>query len=372
MATTITTDILAIITLCFTVGLAKRNMVVNDHKNKLYIAAALITVLILLLEIATVLMVRFPHPDLAIPHRLANVIGFSLSPLVAFIILSFTLGPSADLHRLLRLPLYINGVISILSYKTGWIFYVDAYNQYSRGDLFLLPAVISLFYLILMAITLIQNGSDYDIDDKRVLTPIFFIPILGITVQIIFPEVICLWASISVSLLLYYIFLRELQFKYDPQTGIKNRAAFEREMNRCLKDDTKAAVIMFDLNNLKATNDRLGHEAGDNEIFYAAKITQASFIDIGETFRVGGDEFCVICRDISQEILDSALAELDHMLNTINQNRSNKITLAYGYAFYTQEQSTNIYSTLAQADKAMYTHKAKLKGFYGRRIDDKD
>lgn len=374
MATIITTDILAIITLCFTIGLAKRNFVINYDKNKVYIAVALITIIILLLEIATFFMVQSSRPDLVIPHRLTNVLGFALSPLMAFILLSFTLDLSISLTRrsLLRLPLYANGLICILSYRTGWIFYVDAYNQYSRGDLFLLPAIVSMFYFILIIITITRNNLDYDTDDKIIIIPIVFIPILGLTVQIILPDVICLWASISVSLLLYYIFLRELQFKYDPQTGIKNRAAFEREMKRYLKKDINAAVVMFDLNNLKITNDRFGHEAGDNEIFYAAKIIQTSFLDVGQTFRVGGDEFCVICREVTQEILDPVLTELDHMLNTINQNRSNKITLAYGYAFYTQEQGTNIYSTFAQADKAMYTHKAKLKGFYGRRIDDKD
>ena len=374
MGTVITTDMLAIITLCFTIGLAKRNLVINHDKNRVYIAAALITIIILLLEIATLLLVQHTNSSLVIIHRLANVLGFALSPLVAYILLNFNLDMSIGhvQRRFLRLPLYVNGLICILSYKTGWIFYVDAYNQYSRGDLFLLPTIISVFYFTLIIITITRNNLDYDTDDKIIIIPIILIPILGTAVQIIFPDVICLWASISVSLLLYYIFLRELQFKYDPQTGVKNRAAFDREMKRYLKNDIKAAVVMFDLNNLKTTNDRFGHEAGDNEIFYAAKIIQASFLGIGQTFRIGGDEFCVICREVTQETLDSILAELDHLLNTINQNRTSKITLAYGYAFYTREQGTSIYSTLAQADKAMYTHKAKLKGFYGRRIDDKD
>jgi diguanylate cyclase (GGDEF)-like protein len=374
MGTVITTDMLAIITLCFTIGLAKRNLVINHDKNRVYIAAALITIIILLLEIATLLLVQHTNSSLVIIHRLANVLGFALSPLVAYILLNFNLDMSIGhvQRRFLRLPLYVNGLICILSYKTGWIFYVDAYNQYSRGDLFLLPTIISVFYFTLIIITITRNNLDYDTDDKIIIIPIILIPILGTAVQIIFPDVICLWASISVSLLLYYIFLRELQFKYDPQTGVKNRAAFEREMKRYLKNDITAAVVMFDLNNLKTTNDRFGHEAGDNEIFYAAKIIQASFLGIGQTFRIGGDEFCVICREVNQETLDSVLAELDHMLNIINQNRTSKITLAYGYAFYTREQGTSIYSTLAQADKAMYTHKAKLKGFYGRRRDDED
>ncbi|NLO20999.1 MAG: GGDEF domain-containing protein, partial [Syntrophomonadaceae bacterium] len=301
MATTIITDVLAIITLFFTIWLAQRNFVVNQDKNRVYVTAALITVIILLLEIATLLLVQYASPNLVIPHRLANVLGFALSPLVPFSILSFNLDLSVGFWQrcLLRIPLYVNGLICIASYKTGWIFYVDAYNQYSRGDLFFLPTFISISYIILLILTIARNNLDYDTDDKKIIIPIFFIPLMGITLQILFPDLICLWASISVTLLLYYIFMRELQFKYDPQTGVRTRAAFERILKSYLKKGINAAVVMFDLNDLKFTNDRFGHEAGDKQIIYSAKIIQASFKDIGQIFRIGGDEFCVICRGVT-------------------------------------------------------------------------
>jgi diguanylate cyclase (GGDEF)-like protein len=223
---------------------------------------------------------------------------------------------------------------------------------------------------MLMVIAVIKNSVEYEMDDKKVLIPVFFITTLTVILQILFSDLVLIWSSVSLSLLLYYIFLRELQFKYDVQTGIKNRSAFEKEMEQYLKGDKNAAIVVVDLNNLKLTNDKYGHKAGDEIIFHAAKIIQESFMGIGQAFRIGGDEFCVICKEIPRELVDSALSNLNDLLITINQKRNINIVFAYGYAFYTKNESENIYATFKQADKAMYTHKAKLKGYYGRRVDD--
>ncbi|MGC7323262.1 GGDEF domain-containing protein, partial [Mycobacteroides abscessus subsp. massiliense] len=91
---------------------------------------------------------------------------------------------------------------------------------------------------------------------------------------------------------------------FDIQTGIKNRAAFEKEMEQYANNNKNAAIVMFDLNYLKRTNDLYGHDAGDNLIFNAAKAIKECFIGIGKTYRIGGDEFCVICENSKKEQID--------------------------------------------------------------------
>jgi len=371
--TSISTDILAIVALCFTIYLARRNPVIANNKNRIYIMASVITIILLILEITTVSMELSSNNKLVIPHRIANIIGFSLTPLIPFIFLFFNNKNKEKvlfLKSFLAIPLYINALMCILSYKTGWIFFVDAQNHYTRGDLFLLPMIISVFYFALLIFTAINNFAEYEIDDKKVLVLIFFMPVLGAILQIIFKNLLLIWGSMAISLLLYYIFLRELQFKYDVQTGIKNRSAFEKEMGQYLKEDKDAAIVVLDINNLKKNNDKFGHKAGDETIFHAAKVIQESFMGIGKAFRIGGDEFCVICQESPEEFVTGALSKLDKLLIKINEKRDVKIVLAYGFAMYTKNGSKSIYSVFAQADKVMYEHKAKLKGFYGRRITD--
>lgn len=360
----ISTDAFAIIALCFTISLANRNVDVKNKKNVIYIFASVTTIILLILEIMTILMELSSNNRLIIPHRIANILGFSLSPVVPFILLFFNGNKGKNsLHRyFLTIPLFFNTFICALSYKTGFIFFVDAQNQYTRGNLFLLPTIISIFYYMLFLITVMKNIVEYEKEDKKILVPILFIPILAIILQIIFKDLILIWSSTSISLLLYYIFLLELQFKYDIQTNIRNRTAFEKEMEHYINSDRNSIIVVFDLNNLKSTNDKHGHKAGDEMICYAAKIIEKSFMGIGKAYRIGGDEFCVICNEVESGLVDSALSNLDDLLIKVNQNRHIKIVIAYGYAFYNKNESESIYSTFSKADKAMYTHKAKLKG----------
>jgi len=367
MISLISTDVLAIIALCFTISFAKRNVVVCNKKNMIYISAAATTIILLILEIMTILIELSSNNRFIIPHRIANILGFSLSPLVPFILLFFNSNKEKNiLHNcFLIIPLCFNAFMCLLSYKTGFIFFVDAKNQYTRGNLFLLPTIICTFYYVLFVIAVIKNSVKYEMEDKKILIPILFIPILGSILQILFKDLILIWSCTSISLLIYYIFLLEIQFRYDVQTRIKNRATFEKEMEQYVNKNKNATIVIFDLNNLKNTNDKYGHKAGDEIIFHTAKIIEESFMGIGKAYRIGGDEFCVICNEIARELLDSALSNLDALLIKVNQKSPIKMVLAYGHAFYNKNENESIYSTFVQADKNMYIHKAKLKEFYG-------
>jgi diguanylate cyclase (GGDEF)-like protein len=235
----------------------------------------------------------------------------------------------------------------------------------------LLPTIISMFYYVLFIIFVIKNSTEYKIGDKKVVISIFFLPILGIFVQILFKEILLIWSCTSISLLLFYIFLLELQFRYDVQTKIKNRASFEDEMQQYTNGSNNATIVIFDLNDLKITNDKYGHKVGDELIFEAAKIIKESFMGIGTPYRIGGDEFCVICKDVSEELVDETLSKFEDLLIKINQERKIKVTLAYGHAFYDKDGIESMYSIFSKADKAMYTNKTKIKGLYGRREQDK-
>lgn len=89
MKASISNNILSIVALCFTIYFAKRNIVIDKYKNKIYILASVTTIILLSLEIMTILMEPSSNIKLVIPHRIVNIIGFSLSPVVPFILLFF-------------------------------------------------------------------------------------------------------------------------------------------------------------------------------------------------------------------------------------------------------------------------------------------
>lgn len=77
----------------------------------------------------------------------------------------------------------------------------------------------------------------------------------------------------------------------DELTGIGNRRAFERA-RQTADADANVEVVAFDINNLKAANDILGHEAGDAVIRDAARAIEEAAG--GRAFRIGGDEFVAV------------------------------------------------------------------------------
>ncbi|MQM72027.1 MAG: GGDEF domain-containing protein [Eubacteriaceae bacterium] len=81
----------------------------------------------------------------------------------------------------------------------------------------------------------------------------------------------------------------------DAMTGFLNRRAYaEVEAAQTEDADPNLMYVYADINGLKATNDTLGHNAGDELITAAARCMAASFGDFGRLYRVGGDEFIAV------------------------------------------------------------------------------
>lgn len=90
----------------------------------------------------------------------------------------------------------------------------------------------------------------------------------------------------------------ELLAREDELTGLGNRRAFSealvREMARARRGDEPLSILIGDLDNFKAVNDRLGHVAGDACLRRAAEALRHSARAADACFRWGGDEFAVL------------------------------------------------------------------------------
>lgn len=368
MSTLFALDLFSIVPLLFTISLAKRHILQN-RKNKYYIAATSMTIAILSLEIIANLIILSSDAQFISMHKIVNILGFTLSPIVPFLFLQF-IGTSDQIYsrnNLWIIPIYFNTLLCISSYWMGFVFNIDAFNHYERGVLFFVPTTISLLYFFLVIYEILRNRAKISRPDKTILMLIFLLPILSTIIQITFPHLLLIWPSVSLSLLLYYIYSLELQYDFDIQSQIKNRSAFEKEMVRY--DSRKnVTLFVFDLNNLKKVNDLCGHREGDVLIKSAATLLNKCFSQIGEVFRIGGDEFCAMCNDCSDENAEKLLLKLKQLLDHFNSNIANKLEMAHGYAHYDPSAEETIYTALSRADDAMYEHKAYLKATFERRI----
>ncbi|KKN26117.1 hypothetical protein LCGC14_0877990, partial [marine sediment metagenome] len=82
----------------------------------------------------------------------------------------------------------------------------------------------------------------------------------------------------------------------DELTGLGNRRAFQRA-RQVSEEDPETELVILDVNNLKAANDLVGHEFGDERLTQAAAAIQRAQAELGvpeRAFRTGGDEFVAI------------------------------------------------------------------------------
>ena len=363
MNATIELDAMAILLLVFTLHLSKRHISRNP-RYRYFMLSAFITSILLLTEILAHFLTEPNRSAFVFPHRLVNVIGFGLSPLITFFLLMYINHPifSQATKKLLRIPLVANALLSILSYWTGWLFFVDDSNLYVRGHFFAVTTFITFLYYCIGIYGFVRNHKRYELSEKGLFSCIVVFPLLGALFQILCPEVLTLWSSIALALLLFYIFSLELSFSYDSLTGLRNRTTFICDLAKADKDlFDSICFFVFDLNNLKKVNDLYGHGAGDDLICSTAQVLLACFHTKGYCYRMGGDEFCTMCKNLDRGQIADLLVSFEVLLAQENSHRSLPLEIAFGYACNERKGSATLFQSYSEADTAMYRHKAELK-----------
>ena len=86
----------------------------------------------------------------------------------------------------------------------------------------------------------------------------------------------------------------EIRAQTDGLTGLLNHATFERWLAQSVESRDGFSLIMLDLDNFKAVNDALGHQAGDRLLAQIARAIVAAGRETDRVFRYGGDEFALV------------------------------------------------------------------------------
>ncbi len=141
--------------------------------------------------------------------------------------------------------------------------------------------------------------------------------------------------------------LHRLSFE-DTLTAVHNRNKFNHDIEEYQnKPVDDIGVAYFDINGLKEINDTQGHAAGDKLIKSAAKGINSIFV--GNTYRIGGDEFVVITSHINRDVFE-------HNVKDVIENlEANGISVSFGTSW--EQNSDNLKKQLTSADRLMYKNK---------------
>ena len=102
----------------------------------------------------------------------------------------------------------------------------------------------------------------------------------------------------------------------DALTGLLNRRAFEEHARMLKKEQTHHAkpysLILFDVDWLKAVNDRHGHPAGDEVLRLVALAARQRVRKVDIVYRLGGDEFAVLLPQTSLEVAEEVARRVEN------------------------------------------------------------
>ena len=243
-------------------------------------------------------------------------------------------------------------IIDIVSIFTGIVFSVNENNDLVRGPLGYLPFIIAGLYCALLIYLLVKRSN------KRMLEiiPIVFLGVAFLS-GLIFPfvfgptfaEIFC--STVAISLFIFYVFSILQLTKKDALTGLLNRQAYYSETTRSFKDIT--AVVSLDMNGLKAINDTYGHDAGDEALITLALCISKACKIKQSSYRMGGDEFVVVCRKTSEDDVKKLIDRVNKLIG------ETKYTCSIGYC-YQKDGFLGLDDLLKKSDEEMYRNKAEF------------
>ena len=150
----------------------------------------------------------------------------------------------------------------------------------------------------------------------------------------------------------------------DALTGLHNRRFFHetlsREVARAHRYDRKLALIVFDLDDFKEINDKIGHLAGDSVLAEAAQRMRSVVRSADIACRVGGDEFSVVLPESSMQDADQLYRRIQTAVSARPIGQIGKVFLSAGVAELRPEDDAVTF--FERADHALYRAKDAGKG----------
>lgn len=161
----------------------------------------------------------------------------------------------------------------------------------------------------------------------------------------------------------------------DALTKLLNKTAGRKQAEEYLaRSSGGSTMLIIDLDNFKEVNDRYGHLFGDAVLTRAAKEIEKLFRSQDIVSRIGGDEFMVLMRGVSdRHLITSRCQRLLNIFASAFRSGKNKLPLSCSIGIaLSPEHGDNYYELFNHADQALYRAKAMGKNdycFYSRDME---
>ncbi len=155
---------------------------------------------------------------------------------------------------------------------------------------------------------------------------------------------------------------------FDELTGLPNRANLVEQLAQAIERSQQSgqqlAVMFVDLNEFKSINDNHGHEAGDRMLIEVADRLRHTSRDTDTVARIGGDEFVILCEQITQadgaEVAARRYAKaLNRPTTILGVTHEVRASIGLALADPNALDTASVDDLLRRADEAMYQAKSE-------------
>lgn len=154
----------------------------------------------------------------------------------------------------------------------------------------------------------------------------------------------------------------ELLSMQDHLTGAWNRRFLDENFadlaQQCLAKKQTMHIAILDIDDFKGINDMFGHQVGDKILINVADTFVRLLSGRGRLVRLGGDEFLIVyCGDDLDELIETAIAELQRGTIAAELAAEHSVTLSAGIASTEPGQLADLEAMYKSADRALYSEK---------------
>lgn len=157
----------------------------------------------------------------------------------------------------------------------------------------------------------------------------------------------------------------ELQATFDALTGAYNRGfglqILENRIQQNLRDRLELTIVYIDVDNLKTTNDSLGHKYGDQLIVGVVESMRSVIRDGDLVCRMGGDEFLLVLSNCSLYQAKNIMKRICEKLEVLSKDSPFLYEISWGALSYNQDDFPSLNEFIERSDQIMYESKQAKK-----------
>lgn len=325
------------------------NRTLERRKTRMFVIATILVNILIVADSLDYYFTSFDHP--VVYRYLTSATGYSLR-VTAIIMLLLNMRNDKTHHNLhIYVPLIVNAVIAYTSIFTKWMFYFDENNEFHRGFLGILPFAISGFYMLELTVKAISRYRLGHRRESAVVLWVALMSVVAVCMESLFHFKFIINGIGGISIVFYYLFLHTQTFKRDALTNALNRHSFYADEKWMCT--SRMVIVSVDLNDLKIINDEQGHQAGDYALQVVADGLYAHMKRGCELYRMGGDEFTLLCPKLTEEAATQMMEQAEKQIALQGYR------ISWGLAPY--EPGMDFAKACSCSDQKMYQDKRRKK-----------